>query len=313
MSIEWINKKRIAVFAHYDKDNVIDDYVIYYLNALKEVVEKIIFVTDGELEEKEKNKLQNIVDEIIAHKHGEYDFGSYKIGFLYALDNNFLDSFDELIFANDSCYGPFYSLKKVFKEMENKDCDFWGITKNNCGLKKDNQKYSVCSYPHLQSYFLAFKKNVFLSDVFLNFIKSIQKETVKNEVILKYELGLSSTLTGAGFKYEKFVDYESACHNITLQFWEEIILQYKMPFLKCSLPRLENLKDVVFKDWEKTLKMVTEYPIEIIKKNIKRTSCNKDYLFFVPYPLRPSCYRSFHRLKQLAQKFIIKITTVNKN
>ena len=35
--------KRICVFAHWDKDNTIDDYVVYYLNALKEICEKIIF------------------------------------------------------------------------------------------------------------------------------------------------------------------------------------------------------------------------------------------------------------------------------
>ena len=27
--------KRVCVFAHWDKDNIIDDYVIYYLKALK--------------------------------------------------------------------------------------------------------------------------------------------------------------------------------------------------------------------------------------------------------------------------------------
>ena len=29
--------KRVAVFAHYDKDSIIDDYVIYYVENLKKV------------------------------------------------------------------------------------------------------------------------------------------------------------------------------------------------------------------------------------------------------------------------------------
>ena len=37
--------KRVVIFAHYDKDNIVDDYVIYYLKALKEVASEIIFVS----------------------------------------------------------------------------------------------------------------------------------------------------------------------------------------------------------------------------------------------------------------------------
>ena len=47
---------RTVVFAHYDKDSVIDDYVIYYLKALKEIAQNIVFVSCGSLSEYEKNK-----------------------------------------------------------------------------------------------------------------------------------------------------------------------------------------------------------------------------------------------------------------
>ena len=35
--------KRLAIFAHFDKNNVIDDYVVYYVNQLKKYVEKFYF------------------------------------------------------------------------------------------------------------------------------------------------------------------------------------------------------------------------------------------------------------------------------
>ena len=75
--------KRLCVFAHWDRDNIIDDYVIYYLNALKEVCSTIIFVSDCNLESNEIAKLNGIIDYVIAQKHNEYDFGSYKRGFLF--------------------------------------------------------------------------------------------------------------------------------------------------------------------------------------------------------------------------------------
>jgi lipopolysaccharide biosynthesis protein len=108
--------KRITIFAHFDKDNVIDDYVIFYLKELKKISEKIIFVSACDLATVEKNKLDGICEVVIAQNHKEYDFGSYKRGFHYFIENSF--DCDEIIFANDSCYGPLYPLKEVFDKMD---------------------------------------------------------------------------------------------------------------------------------------------------------------------------------------------------
>ena len=118
--------KRLCVFAHWDRDNIIDEYVIYYLKALREVCQTIIFVSDSDLDPNELTKLNEVADYKIAQRHGEYDFGSYKRGFLLAKEKA-LD-FDELIFANDSCYGPLFPLKPIFDKMATQKCDFWGMT-----------------------------------------------------------------------------------------------------------------------------------------------------------------------------------------
>ena len=144
---------RTVVFAHYDKDSVIDDYVIYYLKALKEIAQNIVFVSCGSLSEYEKNKLNGIASKIIAEHHEEYDFGSYKRGFNYLKDNNILNEIDELILVNDSCFGPFYPFGEIFNDMDKKDCDFWGITKNNFGYRKVPNHFFV-KRPHIQSYFI---------------------------------------------------------------------------------------------------------------------------------------------------------------
>ncbi len=43
------NMNRVAVFAHYDKSNLIQDYVVYYLSELKKCAGKIIFVSDSDI------------------------------------------------------------------------------------------------------------------------------------------------------------------------------------------------------------------------------------------------------------------------
>lgn len=40
---------RITIFAHYDRDAVIDEYVLYYLRGLKEVAARVLFVSDAAL------------------------------------------------------------------------------------------------------------------------------------------------------------------------------------------------------------------------------------------------------------------------
>ena len=260
--------KRLCVFAHWDKDNIIDDYILYYLQALRDVCYKIIFVSDCDLSNEETQKLAGIVDVTVARKHGEYDFGSYKKGFFYAKENNI--EFDELLFVNDSCYGPFYPLKHVFDKMSKKKCDFWGLTKNSYGIKKENGLDIAEWNPHIQSYFILFRKSVFTSNVFLQFIQNIKQEQSKSDVIINYEIGLTKTLTHAGFKPDVYINRYSHTENCLSSKWKRLIKWYKFPFIKTSL-----IKNGIFvlgeiKDWEQTVESVSSYPVNIIKKNANR-------------------------------------------
>ncbi|MES2677072.1 MAG: rhamnan synthesis F family protein [Pseudomonadota bacterium] len=178
------DKKNIAIFAHYDKHQIVDDYVLIYLRNLKKFCDKIIFVSDGDLSAKERQKIFPFVSEIIAQRHQEYDFGSWKLGF-HLLKEKYPQDFssaDKLIFANDSCYclGEFDDVFAQIESMPNVDC--FGIT--------DSAEYSY----HLQSYFLVFNKTVFLTDFFDNFIQKISQQSFKIDIIKDYEIGLSELL-----------------------------------------------------------------------------------------------------------------------
>lgn len=260
--------KRVCVFAHYDRDNIIDDYVIYYLNALKDVAETIIFVSDCDLEQKETAKLNGIADYIIAQKHGEYDFGSYKRGFLLAKDKGL--EFDELIFANDSVYGPFYPLKPIFEKMEKKKCDWWGMTKNSYGMKEQKLVYKPKWEPHIQSYFIVFSKKVFTNDVFEAFMLKIKHENKKEDIITKYEVGLSKYLNKNGFKSSVYIDRYWFVHNCMSVKWDEMIKKYNFPFLKTTI--IKNgfyfMGEVI--GWEDVIRNSSAYPIELINKNSQR-------------------------------------------
>ncbi len=249
--------KRIAFFAHYDKDFIVDDYVIYYIKELKKVCDTLVFVSCNKI--KNPEVLSGLADLIIDEKHDEYDFGSYKRGFLSYKDK--LSDYDEVIFANDSCYGPFHPLEKVFEEMDNKDCDFWGITKNNFGYHQNIRHFFV-KCPHIQSYFVVLKKNIFTKEFFLKFMQSITHQDNKKLIIINYEMGLTKLLVENGYKYKTFVNAYENINNITILKWRQIIENYNMPFMKKSLFDLRNTDSTTIENYELLLK---DYPQNLIK------------------------------------------------
>ena len=285
---------RVAIFAHYDKKNIIDDYVIFYINELQKIAETVIFVSCCDLQESELNKLNCYK---IAKKHCEYDFGSYKIGFNFAKYNKLLKDCKEVVFANDSCYGPFKPLDKIFEKMSKKSCDFWGLTKNYIGFKKlKNNKVKNIYCPHIQSYFIVLKSNVFSSKVFENFINSVKYQKYKNDIILKYEIGLTKTLEKAGFKSDFAIKDFCKFNNPPVCKWRNLYEKSDFPFVKCSVLRLRNYLHTTIVGWQE---LFTGEQIKLIQKNLKYTARMK--------PLRKNAPRF---LKEWIMEVIPKGTSI---
>ncbi len=297
--------KRAVVFAHYDKDSIIDDYVVYYIKALKEANCDVVFVSCQQLAQSELAKLDGLAIHCISENHNEYDFGSYKRGFLYLEPN--LEKYDELIFANDSCYGPIYPILEVFAEMEKRDCDFWGITKSNYAYQSSIKQIFTKS-SHIQSYFIALKKQIFLNPIFKNFIKSITLQNSKQDIISKYEVGLSKLLYQNNFKSAEYIkDYS---YQALICFWQKLIIKNKIPFVKCSVLRKKNNAITLTDNWEEVLNQ-TNYPIDLIRKNLLRTQIkislnekNFDKIFAILYLHSPLLIKKF---LQRFYKFIFHI------
>lgn len=124
-------KKRIFIFASYDQDCIIDKLVLHYLKSLSKLGD-IIFFADSNHPEKELGKVRRIPNVIFANaeRHGEYDFGSYKRGLIWAEQQGIPKNYEWLYFLNDSVAGPFLPLEPVFDDLEEADTDFTGLLGN---------------------------------------------------------------------------------------------------------------------------------------------------------------------------------------
>lgn len=269
--------KRLAIFAGYDKDNIIDDYVIHYIKELKKLAD-IIYVSDCHILDNELKKIKDYCIHIINGRHGEYDFGSYKRGYLYAYEQNILNEYDYLILCNDSCYGPFFNFDEIVKNMEAKNTDVWGLFK--CLEDKENDE-------HLQSYFIGLKNKVYSAEYFYNFLSSIQKEKDKWDVVKKYEIGLGNLFKKENLSISSFLDSnikENETDNNNVPFFNVT------KAIKCGFPffKITVFKELIFcrlyiHDLKTIFNLIENtYDTNLIVNHLNRIIENKEiikYLF----------------------------------
>ncbi len=186
---QGMSNKRLFLFAGYNKSGLIDDALVYYLKHLS-VFGDIVLVMDSDCSDSELKKVQKHCVHTSATRHGEYDFGSYKRAYIWAKKNLNISDYDFLYLVNDSVYGPLYDLTPYFQKMESCDCEAFGMVKN-----------PHCEHPHIQSWFVGLRKNVFFSTWFDTFMNDITKLESKGAITRQYEQGLSKLISNHGHKW----------------------------------------------------------------------------------------------------------------
>ncbi len=179
---------RVAIFAHYDRDAVIDAYVLYYLRGLRAIASRVLFVSDSPLPPVEIAKLDGLAELVWAGRHGEYDFGSWKRGIAHL--GAAVDNCDELVLANDSCYAPVFPFAEAFDRMAAVACDGWSGTATG----------GDGTVTHLNSYFQVYRRPVLADPAFRDFWPAVIPQPSHDEVVRQYENRLSEMLTARGHR-----------------------------------------------------------------------------------------------------------------
>jgi lipopolysaccharide biosynthesis protein len=267
----FIGQKMLFIFASFDRDEIVDGYVIYYVKKLSELGD-VIFVSDNNLSEKEKNKVKKYTIKIIAKRHGKYDFGSYSIGINYAQRKGILEKYDWVVICNDSVYGPIFSLEKILSKIKTEDADVWGFSKENHIIS------------HVQSYFVALSIKVISDKRILNFFKGVKKQKNRELVVFYYELGLSALFLSCDYTFDSFFKNSSFFKFEPSSKKDYIsILKKGFPFIKKKL-LIENPCILNKFNINKIQKIAPNYPLSMVKKNVNRFAVSKnpvsDFLIF---------------------------------
>jgi hypothetical protein len=271
--------ERVILFSHFDSRSIIDSYVQYYLDFLSKDIDAFFFIISTSAE------IKNHAD-ILSHprclglltrpNYG-LDFSSWKAGYKILKNQGInFSSLRSLTLANDSCFGPFFGLKKYFDSIEDdRSSVMGGIT----------ESFSFAR--HLQSYFIVLNGSALRTRFLAKFFRGVRPIASKSALILRYEVGmgvlaarlnieLRPLLTAGQFSSSLSREpnhpyFEFFGANSTVLHWDILLREQLSPFLKKSV-FLEQPSDFAppeFSGWESSLKGFSSYPVELVESYAK--------------------------------------------
>jgi lipopolysaccharide biosynthesis protein len=279
--------KRLFIFAHFDRDHIVDPHVVRYVSALSRLG-NVSFISTSSLSPAEIAKIQPFTVRAVCRADIGRDFMSWQLGLKLLQDPT---RYDEIVICNDSVYAPIFPLDEMFDAMRGCRAAYWGVT-TNCEVAR-----------HIQSHFIVFRRPVLEEQEFWRFWDKVRPQPNKRTIIETYEIGLSLLVERLGFSGATYFPTEdhlnkalatfkwpavlpivsslyavnttlnvgtlvTGAYNKTLILWKELLLS-RVPMIKVELLR-DNPKAQPLDDVFATLERYSQYPVQIIKNHLRR-------------------------------------------
>ncbi len=229
--------RRLVIYAHYDPEDRIRGYVLRHLDALAPLGE-VRFVSNSNLSPEALAPVRARVATVLLRENRGFDFAMWA-QVLLAED---CAAYDEVLLTNSSIIGPFSPLQPILDRMAGEPCEFWGLTE------------SAQLIPHLQSYFLVFRKPVLEALAFQQFWASVLPSRSKGALIFACEIGISTFLADEGYRWRAAFPREALkgnwVRNLTVRgtplarvrrfvdptlLYPDLLLDSGMPYVKLGL------------------------------------------------------------------------------
>lgn len=248
--------KRLCIFSFFNSEGRVYGYVKKLLAELATVSQRVIIVVNGQIEKSGIEILTQYSKEIYVRKNKGYDAGAYTDVVLNYL-NGKIDGYDEIVLCNDTFFGPFESMQKIFYEMEKHDIDFWGL--NYIERKM---------LSHIQSFFYVFRNSIISSGDLLSFFvdnSDLQTEELIN-IYGRFEVGLFDFLVKRKYRFDSYS--KTGMKNIYCMP-DECIVSYGLPLLKKKFFTPDCFDEKKFEVIINYLTQNTEYDVDLIFDDIE--------------------------------------------
>lgn len=207
----------LCLFCHYSDTDTIPNYVVYYLEKLLEVTDKVVLLTNdrgGDI--RNISQVEDMGIEYRIYKNEGYDFGMY-----YKFIMNEETECDRLWLVNDSMV-LFNNLHGISQWIKTEKSGYMGLTDN------------VEKGWHIQSYFLVFTKHS--QKLLKEYMGSNGICNTFNEVVDVYEVGLSKFLIDHSVRLSVRYSYKD------IKMFNELncVVFYPDYFIKNGLPMIKK-------------------------------------------------------------------------
>lgn len=248
----------MGIFSFYDKEGVVGRYIDILLDNLIPNLDLLVVVVNGVINKEGIEIFRKYTNKILIRENTGYDAGAYKDAIINYIGVKEVGLYDQVILCNDTFYGPFRPFKEIFKEMDQRNIDFWGFNyvKNNVAN-------------HIQSYFMVINASIIKKgDLFEFFVQWIDdKVTEIDEVYAFFEIGIFEYFISKGYSFSAYAQYN---HFDIYKSSNYCIKKYNFPIMKkkCFAPLYYKEGNVI--DALKHIGRYLDYDIELIISNAKR-------------------------------------------
>jgi len=184
--------QRLAILAQWSESGGIPPHVRIHLQRLRPNCARVVLVSNSALDQISRALGESLCDRVLERSNAGFDFSAWRD----ALRTEDTAEWDEIVLTNSSVVGPVFPLEGIFEEMVKRPVDFWGMTGSNWGR------------PHIQSYFLVFRKRLIASSAWTDYWDDVHDVPKKKDVTRRYELPLRDRLERQNFVGGTFVPLE---------------------------------------------------------------------------------------------------------
>ncbi len=177
-----LHVKRMGVMRILDTTGVVDRYVFHYLDKMKEVVDRLMIFCANATDDATVDRLRDYTEYLFKYDNINFSDGCFVTECSYER----MREFDEVLFFDDTCYGPFSSLEGLFEKAEQLRLDYWGMTKKYESVMPDGMPVAAA----LQDYFIVLRRKVVHSDFFAQYWHGVRNAgTVVEALVRALEYG----------------------------------------------------------------------------------------------------------------------------
>lgn len=266
--------RRIVFYLFFDPQGVVDDYVTYKLQALREHAAHIFVVSNSTLTPEGRDKLESVADTVWERKNVGFDVWAYKEAMeTFGMDR--LGEFDELILMNYTFFGPVFPFAETFERMDAQELDFWGLTAHKSVDPNPFAGATGVLPFHIQSHWIGIRKAMLTSLEFQQYWATMPMIRSYDDSILHHEARFTQHFASKGFRYaiafppEDYPSEHPVFDNAVLMLDNRCpIVKRRMFFHEPSyLERNAILGRRVLEKLEDT-----DYPVDLIWRNIVRSA-----------------------------------------